>query len=244
MQKSADRLTQSTQDFRLALGEPGFRGNLRQLLSEAPVQRALTLLDDALELCHDVARLSLGRSALLDAAFERAADCRTRLKRLKEVGQPGFSYWYECSARHFILALTPLSVSERFREVMDERPASWIFTSATLAVNEQMTHFVERLGVQQAQTLILDSPFDYRRQALLCVPRQLPAPNQPGGARQLARLMKPLIEANQGRCFFLCTSHHMMRELAAEFRASMTLPVLLQGETSKRELLKQCYRRR
>ncbi|OON40491.1 ATP-dependent helicase [Izhakiella australiensis] len=239
LQKSADRLAQCAQDFRLALGEPGFRGNLRELLSNQPVQRALVLLDDALELCYDVAKLSLGRSALLDAAFERAVLYRGRLKRLKDVSQPGFSYWYECNSRHFVLALTPLSVSERFREVMNERPASWIFTSATLAVNEQMTHFVERLGVEKAQTLILNSPFDFSQQALLCVPRQLPLPNQPGGARRLAKMMAPLIEANQGRCFFLCTSHLMMRELAAEFRASLTLPVLLQGETSKGQLLKQ-----
>ncbi|MEM6159088.1 ATP-dependent DNA helicase [Erwinia sp. P6884] len=239
LQKSADRLAQCAQDFRLALGDPGFRGNLRELLSDATIQRALTLLDDALELCYDVAKMSLGRSALLDAAFERAALYRGRLKRLKDVSQPGFSYWYECNSRHFVLALTPLSVSERFREVMNERPASWIFTSATLAVNEQMTHFVERLGVTEAETLILNSPFDFASQALLCVPRNLPASNQPDTARRMARMLLPLIEANNGRCFFLCTSHKMMRELAAEFRALLTLPVLLQGETSKGQLLKQ-----
>ncbi|WP_428943214.1 ATP-dependent DNA helicase [Pantoea sp. FN060301] len=239
LQKSADRLAQCAQDFRLALGDPGFRGNLRELLSDATIQRALTLLDDALELCYDVAKMSLGRSALLDAAFERAALYRGRLKRLKDVSQPGFSYWYECNSRHFVLALTPLSVSERFREVMNERPASWIFTSATLAVNEQMTHFVERLGVTEAETLILNSPFDFASQALLCVPRNLPASNQPDTARRMARMLQPLIEANNGRCFFLCTSHKMMRELAAEFRTLLTLPVLLQGETSKGQLLKQ-----
>jgi ATP-dependent DNA helicase DinG len=239
LQKSADRLAQSAQDFRLALGEPGFRGNLREVLADRDVQRALTLLDDALELCYDVAKMSLGRSALLDAAFDRASLYRTRLKRLKNINEPGFSYWYECTSRHFVLALTPLSVSERFREVINERPAAWIFTSATLAVNEQMTHFMERLGVQQAQSMILTSPFDYARQALLCVPRDLPSPNQPGGAKQLARRLLPLIEANNGRCFFLCTSHQMMRALAEEFRASLTLPVLLQGETGKAQLLKQ-----
>jgi len=239
LQKSADRLAQSAQDFRLALGEPGFRGNLREVLADRDVQRALTLLDDALELCYDVAKMSLGRSALLDAAFDRASLYRSRLKRLKNINEPGFSYWYECNSRHFVLALTPLSVAERFREVMDERPAAWVFTSATLAVNEQMTHFKDRLGVHKAQSMILNSPFDYARQALLCVPRDLPSPNQPGGARQLARRLLPLIEANNGRCFFLCTSHQMMRALAEEFRASLTLPVLLQGETGKAQLLKQ-----
>ncbi|EFE95018.1 hypothetical protein HMPREF0758_3452 [Serratia odorifera DSM 4582] len=239
LQKSADRLNQSTQDFRLALGEPGFRGNLREVLNQPNVQRALVLLDDALELCYDVVKLSLGRSALLDAAFERATQYRARLKRLKNVDEPGFSYWYECNSRHFVLALTPLTVAERFRELLDDKPGTWIFTSATLSVNEQMSHFTDRLGLNKAKTLLLPSPFDYANQALLCVPRNLPSPNQPGGARQLARMLRPMIEANQGRCFFLCTSHQMMRELAEEFRATMTLPVLLQGETSKGQLLAQ-----
>ncbi|MDR3434463.1 MAG: ATP-dependent DNA helicase [Rouxiella aceris] len=239
LQKSADRLSQSTQDFRLALGEPGFRGNLRDVLADNSIQRALVLLDDALELCYDVMKLSLGRSALLDAAFERATLYRNRLKRLKDVNIAGYSYWYECNARHFLLALTPLSVTDKFRELMADKPGAWIFTSATLSVNDQLEHFTLRLGLDQAETLLLASPFDYAHQALLCVPRYLPSPNERGGSRQLARMLRPLIEANKGRCFFLCTSHQMMRELAEEFRASLTLPVLLQGETSKGQLLAQ-----
>lgn len=239
LQKSADRLSQSTLDFRLALGEPGFRGNLRDVLSQSSIQRALLLLDDALELCYDVVKLSLGRSALLDAAFERATVYRNRLKRLKDVSLPGYSYWYECNSRHFVLALTPLSVTDKFRELMNDKPGAWIFTSATLSVNDRLNHFTQRLGLDKVETLLLASPFDYANQALLCVPRFLPSPNERGGSRQLAAMLRPLIEANEGRCFFLCTSHQMMRELAEEFRASMTLPVLVQGETSKGQLLTQ-----
>ena len=219
-------------------GRAGFRGNLRDVLGEPNVQRALLLLDDALELCYDVMKLSLGRSALLDAAFERATLYRARLKRLKAVTEPGYSYWYECNSRHFVLALTPLTVADRFREMLDDKPGSWIFTSATLSVNDQLGHFTERLGLTKAKTLLLPSPFDYAKQALLCVPRFCLRRIRPGGARQLARMLRPLIEANNGRCF-LCTSHQMMRELAEEFRATMTLPVLLQGETSKGQLLAQ-----
>ncbi|MEB8677985.1 ATP-dependent DNA helicase [Cronobacter malonaticus] len=239
LQKCADRLAQSTQDFRLQLGDPGFRGNLRELLADASISRALLLLDDALELCYDVAKLSLGRSALLDAAFERATLYRARLKRLKEINQPCYSYWYECNSRHFTLALTPLTVADKFQDVIAEKGGSWIFTSATLSVNDDLHHFTERLGIHEAQTLLLPSPFDYARQALLCVPRGLPQTNQPQAGKALARMLQPLIEANQGRCFMLCTSHAMMRDLAEQFRATMTLPVLLQGETSKSQLLEQ-----
>ena len=197
LQKCADRLAQSAQDFRLQLGEPGYRGNLRELLANPQIQRAFLLLDDTLELCYDVAKLSLGRSALLDAAFERATLYRTRLKRLKEINQPGYSYWYECTSRHFTLALTPLSVADKFKELMAQKPGSWIFTSATLSVNDDLHHFTSRLGIEQAESLLLPSPFDYSRQALLCVPRNLPQTNQPGSARQLAAMLRPIIEANK-----------------------------------------------
>ncbi len=107
LQKCADRLAQSAQDFRLQLGEPGYRGNLRELLANPQIQRAFLLLYDTLEILrYDVAKLSLGRSALLDAAFEPAMLYRTRLKRLKEINQPGYSYWYECTSRHFTRKLS------------------------------------------------------------------------------------------------------------------------------------------
>lgn len=239
LQKCADRLAQQVRDFRLQLGEPGWRGNLRDLLADGARQRGWLLLDDALELCHDVAKLSQGRSPLLDAAFERVILYRARLKRLREINQPGYSYWYECSARHFTLALTPLNVADKFKEVITRKEGSWIFTSATLSVNDDLHHFTVRLGIEGARTLLLPGPFDYARQALLCVPRNLPRTRQHGAARQLAMMLKPLIEANNGRCFMLCTSHAMMRDLAEQFRATMALPVLAQGETSKSQLLRQ-----
>lgn len=81
--QNAPTAAQSAQDFRLQLGDPGYRGNLRELLADSHIQRALLLLDDALELCYDVAKLSLGRSALLDAAFERATLYRGRLEAVE-----------------------------------------------------------------------------------------------------------------------------------------------------------------
>ncbi len=239
LQKSADRLTQSTLDFRINLGENSFRGNLRDLFKLPVVQRALTLLDDALELCYEVIKTSLGRSQSLDSIFERVTIYRNRLNRLKDVTLPGYSYWFESYGRHFLLALTPLTVADKFSEMIANTPASWIFTSATLSVNEKLSHFTDRLGLASAKTLLLASPFDYESQTLLCVPRFAPEPNQRGSAQKLAAMLRPLIEKNRGRCFFLCTSHLMMRELAEEFKATLTLPVLMQGEMSKNKLLAQ-----
>ena len=195
------------------------------------------MLDDALELCYDVAKLSLGRSALLDAAFERATLYRGRLKRLKEINQPGYSYWYECTSRHFTRAYAA-DGGRQIQRGDGAKPGSWIFTSATLSVNDDLHHFTERLGIEQAESLLLPSPFDYEKQALLCVPRNLPLPNQPGAARLLAAMLKPMIEANNGRCFMLCTSHAMMRDGRTVPRHH-DLAGAAAGETSKGQLLQQ-----
>ncbi len=237
LQKAADRLTQSTLDLRILLGDLNLKGNLRDAINHPTIAKAIVLMEDALTLCYDVAKVALGRSTMLDAAFERVTTYQNRLARLKDVTVTGYSYWYECSQRHFILALTPLSVADKFKELMADKAGSWIFTSATLAVNNDMRYFTHRLGLEDAQSLILSSPFDYSHQALLCVPRYLPEPNRAGISAQLVKMLLPIIEANRGRCFFLCTSYQMMRELSEGFREKTTLPVLVQGETSKAKLL-------
>ena len=136
------------------------------------------------------------------------------------------------------LHITPLSVADKFHEQMEQQGGAWIFTSATLAVNEDFSHFSERLGLKPKQQFSLESPFDYQQQALLCVPRFLPEPNSFGIADRLVDMLAPVIEENQGRCFFLCTSHQMVRDLAEGFRAKLDLPVLVQGKPPNRS----CWR--
>ena len=89
---------------------------------------------------------------------------------------------------------------------------------------------------------VLQSPFNYTEQALLCVPRYLPGSNQTHTLEKLAAMLLPIIEANNGRCFVLCTSYFMMKGLAEYFRNHSALSVLLQGETAKANLLEQFIR--
>ncbi|MGF1766115.1 ATP-dependent DNA helicase [Enterovibrio makurazakiensis] len=237
LDKVADRLSHSASDLRIVLGEPGFRGNWREISTSPAVARELVRLADALTLAYDVIKLSLGRSQLLDAAFERTTLLKARLERLSDTTIPGYSYWYECSRHHFSLNITPLSVAEKFREQIQMQQGAWIFTSATLAVNDDFSHFSHRLGLEPAEQFTLPSPFDYETQAILCVPRFLPEPNSYGLADKLVDMLAPLIEQNNGRCFFLCTSHQMVRDLSEGFREHFDLPVLVQGEMSKQKLL-------
>ena len=171
--------------------------------------------------------------------FERIAQLQNLLKRLTETEITGYCYWFECIGRQFGLHITPLTVADKFGEQMAKQKCAWIFTSATLEVGGTFAHFCQRLGIQQAAQKILPSPFNYAEQSLLCVPRYLPATNHSGTFTQLGKMLLPIIEANQGRCFVLCTSYAMMRSLADYFRESSELTILLQGETAKTTLLEQ-----
>jgi ATP-dependent DNA helicase DinG len=237
LQKAGERLSQAAMEMRIILGDTGFRGNWRDAIASPNIKREMERLMDALEFVIEVLKLALGRSQLLDTAFERANLVKGRLERVCDVTITGYSYWYDTSPRHFSLHITPLTVADKFHEQVEMKGGAWIFTSATLAVSDDFGHFTSRLGLVPKQQLSLPSPFDYPKQARLCVPRYLPEPNSPGLANKLVSMLAPVIEQNQGRCFFLCTSHSMMRELGEKFRETLSLPVLLQGETSKQKTL-------
>ncbi|MCG3736804.1 ATP-dependent DNA helicase [Vibrio cincinnatiensis] len=237
LQKVGDKLLQTAVDLRLLLGDSSFRGNWREAMASVAIARQIERLQESLDFAIEVLKLALGRSQLLDTAFERANTIKGRIERVCDVSVTGYSYWFDTTPRHFSLHITPLSVADKFQEQITLKQGAWIFTSATLAVNDDFSHFTQRLGLVPSEQFSLPSPFDYQRQAKLCVPRYLPEPNSPGLADKLVRMLAPVIEQNQGRCFFLCTSHSMMRELGERFRACLTLPVLLQGETSKQKTL-------
>ncbi|MDE3953894.1 ATP-dependent DNA helicase, partial [Glaesserella parasuis] len=234
--KASDHLQKVVQDFRLLLGDGNKRGNLREILQDPKVVEGFAKLNENIDFLSEVVKKSLGRSETLDKIFERLAEVKAQLKRLGDTSVVGYCYWYEINGRSFGLHITPLTVADKFGEQMRANQVGWIFTSATLEVGGKFDHFCQRLGIENAEQMVLQSPFDYARQSLLCVPRYLPDTNKSHTLTELAQLLKPVIEANNGRCFLLCTSYFMMRGLADFLREQSSLSVLLQGETSKSRL--------
>lgn len=238
--KAADHLMKVVQDFRLLMGGEGqIRGNLRDLFRDKKVADGLVKVSENIDFLSEVAKKSLGRSETLDKIFERLAEVKVQLKKLMDTSVTGYCYWYEANGRSFGLHITPLTVADKFGEQLKNQQIGWVFTSATLEVGGKFDHFCQRLGIENAEQLVLQSPFDYQNQSLLCVPRYLPDTNKSNTLTALGQLLKPVIEANKGRCFLLCTSYYMMRGLADFLREHSSLNVLLQGETSKSRLLEK-----
>ncbi|MDP8052794.1 ATP-dependent DNA helicase [Pasteurella atlantica] len=236
---ASDHLQKVIQDFRLLLGGTTVKGNLRELFQNQQVTDGLNKLVENIEFLSEVVKKSLGRSDTLDKIFERLAEVKNFLKAISDTSVTGYCYWYEGNGRYFGLHITPLTVADKFGDRLNLQKIGWVFTSATLEVGGKFDHFCQRLGIESAHKMILQSPFDYQKQSLLCVPRYLPATNRNNTLSELGKMLQPVIEANKGRCFLLCTSYFMMRGLADFLRENSNLNVLLQGETSKSELLEQ-----
>jgi ATP-dependent DNA helicase DinG len=129
-----------------------------------------------------------------------------------------------------------------FRRQVYETGRAWIFTSATLAVGRNFSHYTSQLGLGDAATGCWETPFDYATQGLLYVPRGLPPPNSVEHTNAVVDAALPVLKASGGRAFLLFTTLRALntaRERLAEAfaREGLDFPVLVQGDGSKTELL-------
>jgi ATP-dependent DNA helicase DinG len=182
----------------------------------------------------------LGGGAGTANCARRAAGLANSLAGLREFSDESGLRWIEAAANGLSLQFTPFEIAERLREYVESRPCAWVFTSATLAIGEDFSHFAARIGLPEARTLRIDSPFDYSSQARLFLPPRMPEPLDPAFADEFIRACAPLLLACGGRAFLLYTSY---RGLAEGVRALKTrfpeppFPVLVQGEAPREALL-------
>ena len=238
--EGARTLEKAARDLRLAVPGENARFAMAQL---APVfHEALDKL--AAELAHfgTLLESQAERSEGLEHCWRRAQELQLVLKRWRDVGEPGLVRWAEVFNQALSLNATPLIIADIFKKQMEGHPRAWIFTSATLAVESDFSHYCTELGLDGADTGCWGSPFDYPKQAVLYVPQNLPDPNSREYHEAVAEAAWPLIHASRGRAFVLCTSLRAMRRLhellKARFEAEgFDHPLLLQGEGSKSELL-------
>jgi ATP-dependent DNA helicase DinG len=128
--------------------------------------------------------------------------------------------------------------------MIQSRRCGWIFTSATLSLGEDFTHFTGRLGLGETPTLKIDSPFDYPRQSLLYLPAGLPEPSSPRYVSAVIETALPLIDAARGGAFILFTSHRALAQGAALLRSCWSreegpYKLFVQGEAPRERLLKE-----
>ncbi|MFD8059087.1 ATP-dependent DNA helicase [Streptomyces cyaneofuscatus] len=156
--------------------------------------------------------------------------------------------WYEQHDRFGAsVRVAPLSVSGLLREkLFAER--SVILTSATLKLGGDFNGVGASLGLAPEGTagddipswkgLDVGSPFDYPKQGILYVARHLNTPGREGSRTDMLDELAELVEAAGGRTLGLFSSMRGAKAAAEELRGRLDKPILLQGEETLGELIK------
>lgn len=180
------------------------------------------------------------RSRGLESCRQRLESVTLRLQSfLDEAATADYVRWVERYSRNYSLNLTPLDAAQRFQSGMQQGQAAWVFLSATLSINGSFTHFRERLGLEPAHELLLDSPFDYAHNALLYLPPKMPDVTDSRYTAAVVDAVLPVLEASGGRAFLLFTSHRALQEAAEKLRGVLEYPLLVQGEAPRHLLLEE-----
>lgn len=236
--KTFDELDKAAADFRLAMGRASTRGSWSMLKGEK-FHAAKDELAEAMEHAAAVLEQAAPRGEALANCQGRMADLLERYYRLIDEQSDDQITWFETGERSFQLHQTPMEVSSAFAQTLEMEPRAWVFTSATLAVKGDFTHFVNQLGLEHADTACWGSPYDYQNIALCYLPTGLPEPRHPEFVPAVIESAVPVIEASGGRAFFLFTSYRALRQAAEVLPDRIDYPILVQGEAPRSELIQR-----
>lgn len=211
--------------------------------------QAQEALDTVSEISPDFVRL-----------YERGAELLARLARFAGPCAADAVRWLDVGTQLRLIE-SPLDIAQAMRARVLAAPSeapdedgwpeesaggpsrAWIFTSATLGTDEQLTWFTEPAGLEDAQILRVESPFDYALQAALYVPRHLPSPSDPSHSRQLANFVGDAAGRLGGRTLVLTTTLKALRAIGDVLKARFTEPgsleVLVQGDWPKWRLMER-----
>ena len=203
----------------------------------------------------------------LDSYASRCEVTGGTLTSLVSQKVPDSVYWIELSqagrTQRVKLCGAPIDVGTLLREKLfrvdkgDERTSAVVLTSATLATDavegsaspdtghEPFAHLINRLGCDDAQTLLLGSPFDYARQAQLIIEADLPPPDDPQYFARMSPRLLEHIDRSDGGVFVLFTGYNLLRRTAQWVRPLLEtrgMPLLVQGDGVQRSELLMRFR--
>ena len=242
LSEAIPKLEKACKDFRLVFAYEGSRLPVQKALALKGFEAAFSDMQIMLGELTNVLESQAVRDPMLEKCWQRGEALGEQLKSWFKASNANLVRWVEVFTQSVQLHATPLSVADGFSKQLNAQPRAWIFTSATLAVKSDFSHYIAQMGLQAATTGFWESPFDYETQALLYAPQNMPDPNSSGYAAAVAAISLPVIQASKGRAFVLCTSLRAMREVHAILKDEFTnngmeYPLLLQGESTRTELL-------
>jgi ATP-dependent DNA helicase DinG len=229
-----------------ARGPNAFRVRRPGLVPDALAEPMSGLLERGANLA--VQQTDAGLRGELKEWLRRGHQIRNELADFLAQRLPGHVYWLERTGRkHANLAVraAPVDVAPHLRAMLFEAHDSVVMTSATLAVGGRLDYFLARVGGQGADTLQLGSPFDYRSQMKIYIPKAMPDPRDAAYRDALVRWLEHFIRLTRGRALVLFTNQRLLREVAAQmepFFSEQALACLAQGQGTPRRLLLEKFK--
>ncbi len=262
--REIERLADETRAETLSFQQPELQRRIDQLQTavrvlraEAPRNEGRHPLDDVMaELRAPLDNLRLAIAELntaiaefadvsieLEKLHEQLASASERLALLVEENAWDGLRWLEINPRSLRINLTPLDVSSTLNGMIDNGRQAWVFTSATLAVGEDFSHFTARMGLRDVTGLTFPSPYPLDRNGLVYLPRNLPQPSDFGHTDAVLEAVAPLLDMTSGGMFCLFTSHRALNSAKKWFRSNKAClggrSLLAQGSAPRDDLLRR-----
>jgi ATP-dependent DNA helicase DinG len=198
----------------------------------AALVRALEAVEATIALTKDAAEdvIALGR---------RTSELREDVGFLIRADDPGHVYYLDIRGRGVFLRASPIDVSQIIREMLLDRMAATVLTSATLSVDGRFDYVRGRLGVRRAHEARLTSEFDFTQQAILYLPKKMPDPRSPLFVEAAAREVVEILRRTDGRAFVLFTSYANLRQVHQFASTRIPYPLLVQGSSPRSALLRE-----
>ncbi|PWT70935.1 MAG: helicase [Proteobacteria bacterium] len=245
--EAAVALDRAARDLRLSVPDESGRHPARTIEAGGPFRQALDKVVEKLKALETVLEFQADRSEGLANCLRRSQLLAAQVGEWRSASESETVRWVELFHASLQLNSTPLSIAEIVRKQLTGSARSWIFTSATLSVKGDFSHYQGEMGLGSARALAWESPFDYPNQAVLYVPSDMPEPNSAGYTRAVIEAVLPVLAASDGRAFLLFTSLRAMREAYELLQVGCAqrgydYPLLLQGEGPRSELLERFRR--
>ncbi|MFC3195052.1 ATP-dependent DNA helicase [Marinicella sediminis] len=232
-----EHFKRALRDALLVMSQMPERESTRRLFQTPVVIEAFDLLMHQANTLLSALEPLVVQSTGLQNGYVRLAAMIDLLEDMRQQSDPAYVYWFEAREKYFALHKSPLDVADPLSEFRATMDAAWVLTSATLAVDQSFAHFQSQTGFEPAQTLLLDSPFDYQSQALMLLPKNLPEPNDFHFNQRMFEYLQPLIEQATGGVFMLFTSHRSLQMAASHFRQVSDRPLFVQGQADRNQML-------
>ncbi len=174
---------------------------------------------------------------------------REELDMIIQQNDPNYVYWTEISTRgrtpRILLNATPANVNQMLQDHLFTVKNSVVMTSATLSTNRNFSYFKKRVGISECRELLAHSPFDFKKQVHIHIPRDMPHPNSNEFVPAAIQKIRYYLELTHGKAFVLFTSYRMMDEVydaIASDLEEMGIDTFKQGGDLSRTAMLQAFR--